>query len=180
MYRKTAGILMTAALALTLSVNVMAARSIGGGGSVGGTNNGGRSIRQRQASARGANSRKNSTSGAVSPSSAITIIYTGNGKQVSFITGDAATAGLPAEVTAAIKKLNDGITLKDAVGIAGLEGFNALTKTDAIAVRDTKGNISDTDTRLRLNIPNLAGNLGSIKTYCTACRVLQSFVRIRK
>lgn len=163
MYRKTAGILMTAVLALTLSVNVMAARSIGGGGSVGGTNNGSRSIRQRQASARGANSRKNSTSGAVSPSSAITIIYTGNGKQVSFITGDAATAGLPAEVTAAIKKLNDGITLKDAVGIAGLEGFNALTKTDAIAVRDTKGNISDTDTRLRLNIPNLAGNLGSIK-----------------
>ena len=49
------------------------------------------------------------------------------------------------------------------MGIAGLEGFNALTKTDAIAVRDTKGNISDTDTRLRLNIPNLAGNLGSIK-----------------
>ncbi|WP_276979991.1 hypothetical protein [Johnsonella ignava] len=153
MYRKTAGILMTAALALALSVNVMAARSIGGGAG----------IRQRQASARGANSRKNSTSGAVSPSSAITIIYTGDGKQVSFITGDAATAGLPAEVTAVIKKLNDGITLKDAVGIAGLEGFNALTKTDAIAVRDTKGTISDTDTRLRINIPNLAGNLGSIK-----------------
>ena len=100
MYRKTAGILMTAALALALSVNVMAARSIGGGA-------GGRGIRQRQASARGANSRKNSTSGAVSPSSAITIIYTGDGKQVSFITGDAATAGLPVEVTAVIKKLND-------------------------------------------------------------------------
>lgn len=164
MKKKTAAIVLTAALMASMPV-----AALGAGSSTGGTGGG------------GGGSRYSSTSvGTITVGSGLAINKAdgtslstngaGSGTEnvvATFATGVAATAGLPENVVASINSINTGAGLAAAVGIEGLAGYAVLTETSAIILQDTAtGEVANTPSVVTLYIPNLLENLKNIKILC--------------
>jgi len=166
MKRKTVAIILTAALVASMPIAALGAASSSGSSSSGG---GG-----------GGSSRKNTSVGTVTVGSGLTTIVgsnvplsasiagdgTDNVKAV-FAIGEAATAGLPEDVVAAINSINAGANLMDAVAIESLAGYSVLSETSAIVLQDaTTGVVINDQALVNIYVPNLLENLANIKILC--------------
>lgn len=169
MKKGTAAIVLTVALAVAMPMAVLGA-SISSGGSSGG----------------GGSSKSSSSVGTVTVGTGLTvgssmtttktdgISLSTNGAGSStenvnaiFATGEAATAGLPENAVASINSINAGAILTDAVGIADLAGYAALTETSAIVLQNTAtGAVANEQSVVSIYIPNLLENLKNIKILC--------------
>lgn len=84
--------------------------------------------------------------------------------QVGFATGEAATAGLPAQTVAAINAINAGTTLTEAVKDVDLSGYSALTSVQAIVAKDVNTNQPKTgEVAVSLYVPNLVQGLNNVQ-----------------
>lgn len=84
--------------------------------------------------------------------------------QVGFATGEAATAGLPAQTVEAINAINAGTALTEAVKDVDLNGYSALTAVQAIVAKDVNSNQPKTgDVAISLYVPNLIQNLNNVQ-----------------
>ena len=84
--------------------------------------------------------------------------------QVGFATGEAATAGLPAQTVAAINAINAGNTLADVVKDVDLNGYSALTSVQAIVAKDVNTNQPKTgEVAVSLYVPNLVQGLNNVQ-----------------
>ena len=84
--------------------------------------------------------------------------------QIGFATGDAATAGLPAQTVAAINAINAGNTLADVVKDVDLNGYSALTSVQAIVAKDVNTNQPKTgEVAISLYVPNLIQGLNNVQ-----------------
>lgn len=82
---------------------------------------------------------------------------------LSFATGEAETAGLPADVVAAINGINAGQPLSQAVNSQALEGYSALSSTRALIARDAvTGKEKVATTEVTLYVPNLVQGLNNV------------------
>ena len=84
--------------------------------------------------------------------------------QVGFATGEAATAGLPAQTVAAINAINAGTALTEAVKDVDLSGYSALTSVQAIVAKDVNTNQPKTgEVAVSLYVPNLIQGLNNVQ-----------------
>ena len=84
--------------------------------------------------------------------------------QVGFATGEAATAGLPAQTVAAINAINAGTALTEAVKDVDLSGYSALTSVQAIVAKDVNTNQPKTgEVTVSLYVPNLVQGLNNVQ-----------------
>lgn len=84
--------------------------------------------------------------------------------QIGFATGEAATAGLPAQTVAAINAINAGNTLADVVKDVDLNGYSALTSVQAIVAKDVNTNQPKTgEVAISLYVPNLIQGLNNVQ-----------------
>ncbi|MBT9779487.1 hypothetical protein GPL15_23700 [Clostridium sp. MCC353] len=84
--------------------------------------------------------------------------------KVGFVDGDAATAGLPSQTVEAIKAINAGTALSEAVKDANLSGYAALTSVRAFVMKDAATNQEKTgSTTVSLYVPNLLQNLKNVQ-----------------
>ena len=84
--------------------------------------------------------------------------------QVGFATGEAATAGLPAQTVAAINAINAGTALTEAVKDVDLSGYSALTSVQAIVAKDVNTNQPKTgEVAVSLYVPNLVQGLNNVQ-----------------
>ncbi|MBT9777073.1 hypothetical protein GPL15_11225 [Clostridium sp. MCC353] len=84
--------------------------------------------------------------------------------QIGFATGEAATAGLPAQTVEAINAINAGTALTEAVKDVDLNGYSALTAVQAIVAKDVNSNQPKTgDVAISLYVPNLIQNLDNVQ-----------------
>ena len=84
--------------------------------------------------------------------------------QVGFVSGEAATAGLPAQTVAAINAINAGNTLADVVKDVDLNGYSALTSVQAIVAKDVNTNQPKTgEVAVSLYVPNLVQGLNNVQ-----------------
>ena len=84
--------------------------------------------------------------------------------QVGFATGEAATAGLPAQTVAAINAINAGTALTEAVKDVDLSGYSALTSVQAIVTKDVSTNQPKTgEVAVSLYVPNLVQGLNNVQ-----------------
>ena len=82
---------------------------------------------------------------------------------LSFATGVAETAGLPANVVAAINNINAGQTLSTVLNSPALEGYSALTSTRALVAKDAvTGEVKVATTEMTLYVPNLVQGLNNV------------------
>lgn len=82
---------------------------------------------------------------------------------LSFVTGVAETAGLPANVVAAINNINAGQTLSTVLNSPALEGYSALTSTRALVAKDAStGEVKVATTEVTLYVPNLVQGLNNV------------------
>lgn len=161
MKKRTVAIVLSAALAATMSMAVFGAGSSNGGSSDGGGSSSSRPV---------AGSTMNVTSGLTTTKSDGTSLNT-NGAgcgtanvSAVFAVGEAATAGLPENVKASINAINTGANLADAVGNPDLAGYNALTETSAIVLTDvTAGTVAKVESVVTIYLPNLLESLHNIK-----------------
>ena len=84
--------------------------------------------------------------------------------QIGFATGEAATAGLPAQTVATINAINAGNTLADVVKDVDLNGYSALTSVQAIVAKDVNTNQPKTgEVAVSLYVPNLVQGLNNVQ-----------------
>lgn len=86
-----------------------------------------------------------------------------NGMALSFVNGDAATAGLPSHVVDVINKINAGQPLNTTLNSPALAGYNALTGTHALVAKDPASSAVKTGSAdVRLYVPNLVDGLTNV------------------
>ena len=79
-------------------------------------------------------------------------------------TGEAATAGLPNDVTNSINAINGGQALNTAGTGVDTTGYAALTQSNAIVIKDAQTNqVSRITTRMPLYVPNLTASLQDVR-----------------
>lgn len=84
--------------------------------------------------------------------------------QVGFATGEAATAGLPAQTVETINAINAGTSLNEAVKDVDLNGYSALTAVQAIVAKDVNTNQPKSgDVAVSLYVPNLIQGLDNVQ-----------------
>lgn len=84
--------------------------------------------------------------------------------QVGFVSGEAATAGLPEQTVAAINAINAGTNLTEAVKDVDLNGYSALTSVQAIVAKDVNTNQPKTgEVPVSLYVPNLIQGLDNVQ-----------------
>ncbi|MGN0485185.1 MAG: hypothetical protein ACI4HI_16705 [Lachnospiraceae bacterium] len=82
---------------------------------------------------------------------------------VSFANGEAATAGLPDAVVAAINQINAGQPLAEIIKTTDMTGYNALTGTNAIITNDAvSGEVKVGTVEVTLYVPNLIEGLNNV------------------
>lgn len=85
--------------------------------------------------------------------------------QVGFATGEAATAGLPAQTVETINAINAGNKpLNEVVKDVDLSGYSALTSVQAIVTKDvSNGQVKTGDVPVTLYVPNLIQGIGNVQ-----------------
>ena len=84
--------------------------------------------------------------------------------KVGFVSGDAATAGLPAQTVETINAINAGTALSEAVKNVNLSEYAALTSVRAFVMKDANTNQEKTgNTTVTLYVPNLLQNLNNVQ-----------------
>ncbi|MBT9776259.1 hypothetical protein GPL15_07060 [Clostridium sp. MCC353] len=165
MKKKWLGILLTAALVAAQPVSAFAAPSpntnidFGDGGGDGYYDDSSSSKTTGTSASGTATSQDISVDG-ISAAGMATIGDT----KVGFVNGDAATAGLPAQTVEAIKAINAGTALSEAIKDVNLSEYAALTSVRAFVMKDANTNQEKTgSTTVTLYVPNLLQNLNNVQ-----------------
>ena len=169
MKKRWIGILLTAALVASQPASAFAAQSPNTNVSISGSdsngyyddsNSGSKTTGSSAASNTGTTS-ANAVSVEGASASGTAVI---GDTQVGFATGEAATAGLPAQTVAAINAINAGNTLADVVKDVDLNGYSALTSVQAIVAKDVNTNQPKTgEVAVSLYVPNLVQGLNNVQ-----------------
>ena len=171
MRKKWLGILLTAALVAAQPVSAFAAQSpnsntqIDSGSDSNGyyddSNSGSKTTGNSAATNNAGNTSANAVS--VEGASASGTATVGD-TQIGFASGEAATAGLPAQTVAAINAINAGTNLTEAVKDVDLNGYSALTSVQAIVAKDVNTKQAKTgDVAVSLYVPNLVQGLNNVQ-----------------
>ncbi|RGY96739.1 hypothetical protein [Clostridium sp. AM58-1XD] len=166
MKKRCAGIMLAMALVASQSFCVLAAGSIQGGssGSGGHASNSSSSSSSSSTSSTSNSSASQGPTGFVTGGSNASNSATVGDKSLSFATGEAATAGLPAAAVEAINAINKGTELASAVSGVDVSGYAALTETQAVVVKDAATqNVATGEVQVTLYVANLVENLNDVQ-----------------
>ena len=165
MKKRCAGVMLAMALVASQSFCVLAAGSVQGG-STGGhaSNTSSSSSSTTTTTTTSSSTASQGPTGFATGGSTASNSATVGDKSLSFATGEAATAGLPAAAVETIRAINQGSDLAAVVSGVDVNGYAALTETQAIVVKDAATqNVATGNVEVTLYVANLVENLNNVQ-----------------